>query len=158
MTEIVLPNDANVHGSVLGGRVMHLIDICGAVAAQRHASRGVVTACIDDIEFLHPARVGQVLVLKASVNSAARTSMEVGVKVWSEDPRSGERKHTASAFLTFVAVDDAGRPAEVPPLAPETPEEMRRHADAERRRAMRLQRREERRRRRELAARGEGRE
>jgi acyl-CoA hydrolase len=154
MTEMVLPNDANVHGSALGGRVMHLIDICGAIAANRHSGSGVVTAAIDEIEFLHPVAVGQILVLKASVNLAARTSMEVGVKVWSEDPRTGERKHTSSAFLTFVAVDAKGRPVEVPPVKPEDDEDRRRFAAAEQRRAGRLERRREKKARRESAAPG----
>jgi acyl-CoA hydrolase len=138
MTELVLPNDANVHGSVLGGRVMHLIDICAAIAANRHSGSGVVTAAVDGIEFLHPVAVGQILVLKASVNLAASTSMEVGVKVWSEDPRRGGRCHTSSAYLTFVAVDASGRPVPVPAVLPETEEERRRHGDAVRRRAQRL--------------------
>ena len=141
MTELVLPNDANVHGSVLGGRVMHFIDICAAIAANRHSGRGVVTAMVDAIEFLHPVAVGSLLVLRASVNYAARTSMEVGVKVWAEDPRTGDRRHTSSAFLTFVAVDSTGRPLEVPPVLPETAEERRRYADAQARRAVRLENR-----------------
>jgi acyl-CoA hydrolase len=138
MTELVLPNDANVHGAVLGGRVMHLIDICGAIAANRHSGQGVVTATVDAIDFLHPVAVGHLLVLRSSVNAAARTSMEVGVKVWSENPRTGERLHTSSAYLTFVAVDAAGRPLEVPPLVPETVEEKRRCAEALQRREIRL--------------------
>jgi acyl-CoA hydrolase len=151
MTEMVLPNDANVHGSVLGGRVMHLVDICGAIAANRHSGQGVVTAAVDEIEFLHPVAVGQILVLRASVNFASRTSMEVDVKVWSEDPRSGVRLHTSSAYLTFVAVDRVGRPVDVPPVKAETPEEIRRMADAERRRAIRLHHRNEKKARREAA-------
>jgi len=145
MTELVLPNDANVHGSVLGGRVMHLMDICAAIAAHRHGRRGVVTAAVDEIEFLHPVPVGRLLVLRASVNYASRHSMEVGVKVWSEDPSTGDRKHTSSAYLTFVAVDGKGRPVEVPPVLPETAEEKRRHGEAERRRAVRLRNRAEKR-------------
>jgi len=148
MTELVLPNDANVHGSMLGGRVMHHVDIAAAIAATRHAGRGVVTAAIDELEFLHPVRVGHLLILRASVNFAARTSMEVGVKVWSEDPTTGERRHTSSAYLTFVALDAAGKPAEVPPVVPEADEERRRFAAAEGRRARRLEIREQRRRRR----------
>ncbi len=154
MTEIVLPNDANTHGSVLGGRVLHLVDIAGAIAAGRHSGRGVVTASIDEVAFLHPARVGDVLVLRASVNFAARTSMEVGVRVWSEDPRTAARRHTASAYLTFVALGDDGRPTGVPAVAPETDEERRRHREAEARRAGRIRRREEKRSR--VAAAGEG--
>ena len=141
MTEMVLPNDANVHGSVLGGRVMHLVDICGAIAAGRHSGRGVVTAAVDAMEFLQPVAVGQLLILRSSVNQASRTSMEVGVKVWSENPRTGERRHTSSAYLTFVALDAAGRPVEVPPVLPESPEEKRRHSEAEQRRAARLEER-----------------
>lgn len=141
MTEMVLPNDANVHGSVLGGRVMHLMDMCGAIAANRHSGSGVVTALVDEIEFLHPVAVGQILVLMGSVNFASRTSMEVGVKVWSEDPRTGERKHTSSAYLTFVAVDAKGRPVDVPPVLPESEEEKRRYGQAERRREARLKNR-----------------
>ena len=151
MTEMVLPNDANVHGSVLGGRVMHLVDICGAIAANRHGGQGVVTAAVDEIEFLHPVAVGQILVLMASVNFASRTSMEVGVKVWSEDPRTGVRLHTSSAYLTFVAVDREGRPVPVPPVLAESDEERRRMADAERRRAVRLHHRQEKRTRRDAA-------
>ena len=139
MTEMVLPNDANTHGAVLGGRVMHLIDICAAIAANRHSGRGVVTAMVDAVEFLHPVPVGSLLVLKASVNFAAKTSMEVGVKVWSEDPRTGDRRHTSTAFLTFVAVDATGHPVDVPPVLPETDEEKRRYHDAEARRATRLE-------------------
>jgi acyl-CoA hydrolase len=138
MTEIVLPNDANVHGSVLGGRVLHLVDIAGAIAAGRHSSRGVVTANIDEVDFLYPARVGDILVLKASVNFAGRTSMEVGVKVWSEDPRSGVRRHTSSAYLTFVAIGDDGRPVEVPPVLAQTDEEQARYEAARKRREVRL--------------------
>jgi acyl-CoA hydrolase len=144
MTELVLPNDANIHGSILGGRVMHHVDICGAIAATRHCGRGVVTASIDEIEFLHPVRVGHVLILRASVNYAARTSVEVGVKVWSEDPRTGERRHTSTAYLTFVALDEWGRPTEVPPVLPGTDEERRRHEAAGRRRERRLALRRER--------------
>jgi acyl-CoA hydrolase len=152
MTELVLPNDANVHGSVLGGRVMHLIDICGAIAANRHSGSGVVTAMVDEIEFLHPVAVGHLLVLRSSVNFAARTSMEVGVKVWSEDPRTGERRHTSSAYLTFVAVDAEGRPVDVPAVVPETDEDRRRFEEARRRREVRLRHREEKRARRSASA------
>jgi acyl-CoA hydrolase len=141
MTEMVLPNDANVHGAVLGGRVMHHVDICAAIAAGRHSGSGVVTAMIDEVEFLHPVPVGCLLILKATVNYASRTSMEVGVSVWSENPRTGERLRTSSAYLTFVAVDAQGRPVDVPPVLPETEEEKRRYAEAERRRAVRLEHR-----------------
>ncbi len=154
MTEMVLPNDVNIHGSVQGGRVMHFVDICGAIAANRHSGSGVVTAAVDEIEFLHPVPVGHLLVLKGCVNFASRTSMEVGVKVWSENARTGERLHTSSAYLTFVAVDRAGRPVPVPPALPETEEERRRYAGAERRRAVRLEHREQKKARRSAAEKG----
>lgn len=154
MTEMVLPNDVNVHGSVQGGRVMHYMDIAGAIAAKRHGGSSVVTAAVDEIEFLHPVPVGHLLILKGCVNFASRTSMEVGVKVWSEDANTGERVHTSSAYLTFVAVDRQGRPVPVPPALPETEEEKRRFADAERRRAVRLDHRQQKRDRRAAAGKG----
>lgn len=145
MTEIVFPTDANPLGNVMGGRVMHWVDICAAVAAGRHARTPVVTASVDRIDFVHPVPVGGIVVLLASVNFAARTSMEVGVKVWQEDRETGARNHVASAYLTFVSLDPrTRRPAPVPPVLPETPEERRRHADAQRRRQERLAARERR--------------
>lgn len=149
MTELVLPNDANTLGNVLGGKVLHLIDIAAALAAHRHCRRQVVTASMDRVDFHHPVRVGQVMTLRARVNYVARTSMEVGVKVEAENLMTGERRHTASAYTTFVALDDLGRPTQVPPLALETDEDRRRHADAQARREHRLaeiQRRDARRR------------
>jgi acyl-CoA hydrolase len=144
MVELVLPNDANPLGGILGGKVMHLIDIAAAIAAQRHCRRPVVTVSMDRVDFLHPIRVGQLIILQASVNHAARTSMEVGVKVHSEDPQTGDRLHTASAYATFVALGPSGRPTEVPPLLPGTEEDRRRFREAEARRARRLLEREER--------------
>lgn len=141
MTELVLPNDANQLGNILGGRVMHLIDICGAMAAARHARRVCVTASVDNLSFEHPIKVGQAVNLKAWVNYTARTSLEVQVEVYAEDLLTGERHHTSTALLTFVAVDEQGRPTPVPPVLPETPEEQRRYAEAEKRRAERLARR-----------------
>ncbi|MBI4550962.1 MAG: acyl-CoA thioesterase [Candidatus Latescibacteria bacterium] len=138
--EIVLPNDANPLGNILGGRVMHLIDITAAIAAQRHSRRQVVTASIDEVDFHHPITVGQLIILKASVNFAGRTSMEIGVKVFSEDILTGEQQHTSSAYLTFVALDDHGRPTPVPGVIPETPDEQRRERDAQQRRERRLKR------------------
>jgi len=145
MVEMVLPNDTNPLGSLLGGKVMHLIDIAAAIAAQRHCRRPVVTASMDRVDFLHPIKVGELIVLRASVNHAARHSMEVGVKVHSEDPKTGRRVHTASAYATFVALDAAGRPAPVPPLVAETAEDRRRQSEAELRRKQRLSERERRR-------------
>lgn len=139
MTEIVFPTDANPLGNVMGGRVMHWVDICAAVAAGRHARTPVVTASVDKIDFHNPVPVGGVVVLVASVNFAGRTSMEVGVKVWQEDRATGSRCHVVSAYLTFVSLDPVTRlPAPVPPVLPETDDERRRFADAKRRRELRL--------------------
>lgn len=138
MVQLILPHDANVLGNCLGGVVMHHMDIAAAISAQRHAGRVSVTASVDRIDFESPVRVGEVLVLLASVNYAGRTSMEVGVLCMAEDARTGTRRHTASAYFTFVALGDDGRPVAVPPVRPVTPAEVRRFAAAERRRANRL--------------------
>ncbi len=139
MTEIVFPNDANPLGNVMGGRVMHWIDICAAIAAGRHANTPVVTASVDKIDFHRPVRVGGVLVLLASVNYAGRTSMEVGVKVFNEDRATGGRSHVASAYLTFVSLDpDTHTPRTVAEVVPESADEVRRFAQAKARRAARL--------------------
>ncbi len=137
-SEIALPNDANPLGHLLGGRVMHLVDLAGAIAATRHARRPVVTASVDHMTFLHPVYIGQLVVLKSSVNRVFRTSMEVGVKVMVEDLTTGEVRHTSSAYLTFVALDEHGRPTPIPPVIPETEEEKRRFEEAGRRREYRL--------------------
>jgi acyl-CoA hydrolase len=138
MTELVLPQDANLLGNILGGRVMHLIDIAGAIAAHRHCHRQVVTASVDHLDFLNPVRVGDLIILEAQVNRAFHTSVEVGVEVFSEDSVAGLRKHTTQAFLTFVALDESGKPAPVPPLILQTPEDRRRYRDAGDRRRARL--------------------
>jgi len=138
MTEIVLPSDANALGTIFGGKVMAWIDIAGAIAAGRHARRVVVTASIDALHFVAPVKLGHVVHIRAMVNYASRTSMEVGVRVESENPITGEFAHTATAYLTFVALDDNGRPTPVPPVVPETPEEKRRHESAQRRREARV--------------------
>lgn len=138
MTELVLPQDANVLGNILGGRVMHLIDIAGAIAAHRHCHRQVVTASVDHLDFLNPVRVGELIILEAQVNRAFHTSVEVGVEVFSEDSVAGLRKHTTKAFLTFVALDDSGKPAPVPPLLCKTREEILRYREAGDRRKSRL--------------------
>lgn len=137
-SEVSLPNDANLLGNMLGGHVMHLVDLCGAIAAIRHSRSTVVTASIDQMSFLHPIRVGELVRLRSQVNRVFRTSMEVGVKVWVENLHSGELKHTSSAYLTFVAVDRAGKGIPVPPIVPETDEEKRRYDEAADRRAYRL--------------------
>src|SRR3954471_21112769 len=132
--EICLPNDANFLGNMLGGRVMHLVDLCGAIAGMRHARCPVVTASVDQMTFLHPVHVGELVRLKSQVNRVFRTSMEVGVKVWVENLPTGEVKHTSSAYLTFVAVDKAGRRVVLDPIVPESDEERRRYEEAAERR------------------------
>ena len=139
LSELALPNDANGLGHLLGGKLMHLMDICGALAAARHARAYVVTASFDHMSFLAPVQIGQLVLLCSSVNRAFRTSMEVGVKAWVEDLRTGEKKHVASAYLTFVALDEMQKPALVPAVMPETGEETRRYEEAGRRRAYRLE-------------------
>jgi acyl-CoA hydrolase len=142
MTELVLPNDANTLGNLLGGRLMHYIDLVGAIAAYRHARAHVVTASMDHIDFIAPVHVGDLLILKSTLNRAFRTSMEVGVKVWVEHTVDGTLRHVASAYLTFVAVDPQGRRVRVPPLETETGEDKRRYHDAGRRREQSQQERE----------------
>lgn len=137
-SEVSLPNDANLLGNMLGGHVMHLVDLCGAIAAIRHSRCTVVTASIDQMNFLHPIRIGELVRLKSQVNRVFRTSMEVGVKVWVENLHSCELRHTSSAYLTFVALDRAGNRIPVPPIVPETDEEKRRYEEAADRRAYRL--------------------
>jgi acyl-CoA hydrolase len=137
-SEICLPNDANVLGNMLGGHVMHLVDLCGAIAAMRHARCSVVTASVDQMSFLHPIHIGELVLLKSQVNRVFRSSMEVGVKVWVENLQTGEIKHTSSAYLTFVALDQAGRRVSLPSAVPETAEEQRRYDEAAERRAYRL--------------------
>jgi acyl-CoA hydrolase len=138
MTEVVLPQDANVFGNILGGRVMHLVDIAAAITAHRHCRSMAVTASVDHIDFRNPIRVGEVITLKASLNRAFHTSMEIGVKVFSEDILTGEKKHTTSAYVTFVALDEERRPKPVPAVICETSEDRRRYREALVRRKYRL--------------------
>jgi acyl-CoA hydrolase len=137
MVELVLPNDTNPLRALLGGRLMHWIDIAGGLAAHRHSRSFVVTASTDHLDFLLSAHVGDVIILKSSVNRVFRTSMEVGVKVMVENYVTGELRHLSSAYLTFVAVDSEGRPIPVAPVIPETVEQRRRYEDAGRRRGIR---------------------
>jgi len=134
MTEIILPNDTNILGNLLGGRLMHFIDLTGAMAGYRHSRTHLVTAAMDHIDFIRPVHLGDLLTLKSSVNRAFNSSMEVGVKVWAENTRTGVTNHVASAYLVFVAIDEQGRPQKVPRLQPETPDEFRRSEGALRRR------------------------
>lgn len=139
MVELVLPNDANPYGYIMGGRVMHLVDICGALAASRHAAGYVVTASIDSLAFHRPIRVGDLIVLKSSVNMVHETSLEVGVKIWGEEIVTQRRFHTGSAYVTYVHMGGPDfRPLPVPGLILETEEDERRHAAALLRRGERL--------------------
>lgn len=139
MTEIVFPNDANPLQKLMGGRVMHWVDICAAIAAGRHARKPVVTASLDQLDFLRPVPVGAVVVLLASINFTGRTSMEVGVKVFHEDRHSSRRRHVVSAYLTFVALDEVtGQPSPIPMVVPATDDQKRRFRDGEERRERRL--------------------
>ena len=139
-SELALPNDANPLGHLLGGHVMHLVDMAGALAAMRHSRRPVVTAAVDHMTFLHPVKIGQLLMLRSSVNRVFQTSMEVGVKVTVEDLATGEVMHTSSAYLTFVALNDQEEPTPAPPVLPESPVEKRRYREAGQRREYRLER------------------
>jgi acyl-CoA hydrolase len=138
MTELVLPNDTNRLGNLLGGRLMHWIDIVAAIAASRHTNRVCVTASVDELHFLNPVKQGEVVVLRASVNRVFRTSLEVGVNVTTENTLTGDSQHTNTAYLTFVAIDDDGRPVAAAPVRPVTLVEKRRFRDAARRREVRL--------------------
>jgi acyl-CoA hydrolase len=137
MTEIVLPNDANPLIALLGGRLMHWIDLAGAMAAHRHSRSHVVTASVDRIDFLVPVRVGDLVILRSSVNRVYHTSMETGVKVWVENYITDTAQHVASAYLTFVSIDAKGNHLKVAPVVPETEEQQRRYDDAGRRREFR---------------------
>jgi acyl-CoA hydrolase len=139
--ELALPTDVNQLGNVLGGKVMHLVDLAGAMAAIRHARLPVVTASVDSLQFLHPVRSGELILLRSSVNRAFRTSMEVGVRVTTENLITGHRLHTCSAYLTFVALDKSGKPAPVPCVIPESEDEKRRYREAGERREYRLSQR-----------------
>ena len=137
MAEIVLPNDGNPLGAVLGGRLMHWIDLAGAMAAHRHSRNYVVTAAIDHMDFWVPVHVGDLVILRSSVNRVFHSSMEVGVKAWVENYLLDECKHVSSAYLTFVAVDASGRRLQVPAVIPETDDQRRRYDGAGRRRDLR---------------------
>ncbi len=141
-SEFALPNDANVFGHVLGGKVMHLVDLAAALAGLRHARCPVVTVSIDHMSFLHPVHIGQLIVLRSSVNRVFRTSMEIGVRVEVENLITGEVRHTSSAYLTFVAIDEQGRRTPIPPVIPETEADKRRYEEAQQRRQYRLALRE----------------
>lgn len=138
--QVVLPNDTNPLGFILGGMVMHLIDITGAIACHRHTNNLAVTASVDSLDFIRPIKMGDLIILKSRVTCVFNTSLEVEVEVFSEAIKSGERKLTSRAFLTFVSLDDNGKPTTVPPLLIETPEDEERCKQAQARRAERLKR------------------
>src|SRR5437773_3070314 len=142
MVQVVLPNDANALGFILGGTVMHLIDIAAAIACHRHTRSLLVTAAVDDLQFLHPIKVGDLIMLKARVTCTFTTSLEVQVDVYSEETLTGKRRQTSNAFLTFVAISQDGQRIPVPPLIVETDEERRVCEEARTRRAARLRKRE----------------
>ena len=143
MVQVVLPNDANPLGFILGGTVMHLIDIAGAIACHRHTRTLLVTAAVDGLQFLHPIKVGDLIILKARVTAAWSTSLEVEVEVFSEETLTGLRKMTSRAYLTFVSIDREGHRIAIPGLVLETVEERQRAAEADQRRAERLEARKE---------------
>src|SRR5437660_271596 len=138
MVQVVLPNDANPLGFILGGTVMHLIDIAGAIACHRHTRSLLVTAAVDGLQFLHPIKVGDLIILRATVTAAFRTSLEVEVEVFSEEILTGRRQLTSRAYLTFVAIDRDGGRLEVPPLQIDTDDERRKAKEAAARRVARL--------------------
>jgi acyl-CoA hydrolase len=139
--QVVLPNDSNPLGFILGGTVMHLIDITGAIACHRHTNTLALTAAVDGLEFVHPIKVGDMIILKSRVTCTFRTSLEVEVEVFSEEILTGARRLTSRAYLTFVSIDAEGRPQPVAPLLMDTPEDEARSRDAHARRAERLARR-----------------
>src|SRR6186713_1002575 len=139
MVQVVLPNDANPLGFILGGTVMHLIDIAGAIACHRHTRSLLVTAAVDGLQFLHPIKVGDLIILHARVTAAWSTSLEVEVDVFSEETLTGRRRMTSRAYLTFVAIDRDSRRVPIPGLILETAEDTRRAAEADQRRAQRLE-------------------
>ena len=126
MHELVLPNDTNLLGNVLGGRVMHLMDMCAAMSAYKHARTAVVTASVDRLDFLAPVKMGEIMILKSSVNYTGKSSMEVGVRIESENPKTGHIHHTSSAYLTFVSLNEDGIPQRVDDIEPENDIENRR--------------------------------
>ncbi len=131
MHELVLPNDTNLLGNVLGGRVMHLMDMCAAMSAYKHSRTAVVTASVDQLDFLAPAKQGDIMILKSAVNYTGKSSMEIGVRIESENPKTGTIKHTASAYLTFVSLSESGSPSRIEPVVPETDIEKKRFKDGE---------------------------
>ena len=145
MHELILPNESNALGNVFGGRVMHYMDMCAAMSAYKHARLPVVTASVDRLDFMSPAKVGDILILKSAVNYVSNSSMEVGVRIEAENPLTGNVKHTASAYLTFVGLNEDKKPTRLYKITPQNTEEERRYSDGKERHVLRKQRIRERR-------------
>lgn len=141
MTQLVLPSHTNALDTIFGGVIMSWIDICGAIAAQRHSGKSVVTASIDELNFVAPVKKGWVVNLKAKVNFVSKTSLEVGIRADAENPSTGEMFHTTTAYMTFVAIGSDGKPSPVPRLILQTDDDRRRFAEGQRRRELRLENR-----------------
>lgn len=139
MNELVMPNDTNPLGNLMGGRLLHLMDICSAISAQRHCNRNVVTVSVDSVEFREAIKLGEVVVIEGEVTRAFKTSMEVAMQVWAENLRTGSRRLCTTSFYTFVAVDADGNPVPVPQIIPESDFEKERYEDAAERRKLRLE-------------------
>lgn len=139
MTDIVMPQDTNTVGTIFGGKIMQWMDIAAAICGFRHCRTAVVTASVDALHFLCPVRQGDIVSIKAAVNYTGKTSMEIGVRVDAEDPLTGQKKHASSAYFTFVATNESGKPISVPPVKPITPIEIERNKKAKHRRKIRLQ-------------------
>ena len=141
MHELILPNDTNNLGTIFGGKVMQYMDLCAAMSAYKFSRTSVVTASVDRLDFLAPATVGDMLILKSSVNYSHKTSMEIGVRIDAESPLTGEMRHTATAYLTFVAIDKNNKPSEIPKIRPDTKNEKRRYERAKKRHLQRRKKR-----------------
>ena len=140
MHELVLPNETNVHGNIFGGKVMYYMDMCAAMSAYKHARKPVVTASVDRLNFLAPAKMGDIVIFKSSVNYTSNSSMEVGVRIESENPLTGEIKHTASAYLTFVALNQNNKPTSIEPIITESEDDVRRYNSGKKRYEIRKER------------------
>lgn len=138
MVQVVLPNDTNFFGNVLGGVIMHWIDLVGAMVAVRHSRKPVVTASMERLDFHSPIKLGDLVILKAHLTFVGTSSMEVQVEIYSEEPLTGSRRHTTSAFLTYVSLNEQGKPSSAPPLILKTEKEKHRYQDGKRRRKIRL--------------------
>ena len=140
MNELVLPNETNVLGNIFGGKVMYYMDMCAAMSAYKHARKPIVTASVDRLNFLAPAKMGDIIIFRSSVNYTSKSSMEVGVRIESENPHSGKIKHTASAYLTFVALNENNQPTSIEPIITESENDIRRYNSGKKRHEIRKER------------------